>query len=653
MTTDSCLPRPVPKTGSATVYLMEELGDARMRCDQLVRYTAEAVKLIEQSSHRDHFFEVAGHLIQAIPQTVFLLQKALQATALAATRIDYEEIKQDLLPKKVEELERVLEDVRIRHVNRRSEPWTPEQAAKELRAMMAKVQATGSLPRADLMALILGLEFGLKKAAATTTAQALEALAVSLETAQEAPSQLHLATLLRQVLADDLLNPQEQTTMDRTAEETLDGKTAFAGGSEAMVLSILQEMKDSLLVAIRSGNAGRWRVSLLSLGQMVNSLGLVLNHLGNPDGQTKSLALYREVRQTALEMAHGMPEEQPDAGIHSAAWKAEEAKNSAEEEAKQSRFEKGKPADPTENMSPEDAKTWKEEHAKNKDNFKSAAERFAFAAGFAAGFKSGISGTPNEGKSASSQEQWEMASEMLDKGIKHEAFQVIAKSWDEVEDALKEAKKSSDAMKRVGVGRTEDPTLILSKVVPALKEHAEMTGAVVRQLTQRLGHGGAVHFASDEEKKSRFEEGKPADPTENMSPEDAKKWKVEHDKNKDNFKSAAGLPRELKEMQDILKEHGYNPSDAKKLQDEGMGPHELERRIKSTKPGGMGSLEYTHNLKKKAADEAKQSKFEKGKPADPTENMSPEDAKKWKEEHDKNKDNFKSASLSWKADAAR
>jgi hypothetical protein len=38
---------------------------------------------------------------------------------------------------------------------------------------------------------------------------------------------------------------------------------------------------------------------------------------------------------------------------------------------------------------------------------------------------------------------------------------------------------------------------------------------------------------------SRFEEGKPADPTENMSEADAKKWREEHEKNKDQFKAAA------------------------------------------------------------------------------------------------------------------
>lgn len=61
---------------------------------------------------------------------------------------------------------------------------------------------------------------------------------------------------------------------------------------------------------------------------------------------------------------------------------------------------------------------------------------------------------------------------------------------------------------------------------------------------------------------------------------------------------AAGSSHELHEMQEILKGHGYDPKDAKKLQDEGMGTFELEHRIKSTHPGQMGSLEYTHGLKK-------------------------------------------------------
>jgi hypothetical protein len=52
------------------------------------------------------------------------------------------------------------------------------------------------------------------------------------------------------------------------------------------------------------------------------------------------------------------------------------------------------------------------------------------------------------------------------------------------------------------------------------------------------------------------------------------------------------------EMSAILAKHGYNPHDARMLVVEGMGAHELEHRIRSTSPGGMGSLEYTHNLQK-------------------------------------------------------
>jgi hypothetical protein len=592
---------------------MEELGDARMRCAQLVKYVAEAAKLIENSSHRDHFFEVAGHLIQGIPNTVFLLQKALQATALAATRIDYEEIKQDLRPEKVDELERALQDVRVRQVQRRSEPWTPAQATQAIRGMVAKVLETGQLPRTDLVDLVLSLEFGLKKAEATSAVQVLESLASTIETADEPPSQLHLAALLRQVFADDLLKtPQEPIMTD------LNWKTAEANVTAAV----------------------------------------------------------------------------------------------KQQDERQSRFEEGKPADPTENMSPEDAKKWKEEHDKNKDNFKSAA--------------------------------------VLSPDVKLE--------FDTAALALRNAGKGQQPKKNAIIA-VRSLAMALGKMDEKRAYDVLFRAADVMQASGMWDLAGKE---ANDEKESRFEEGKPADPTENMSPEDAKKWKEEHDKNKDNFKSAGAEPwkaPELKEMQDLLKKNGYDPKDAKKLQNDGMGLYELEHRIKTTKPGEMGSLEYTHDLKKKtasdeewkeeqsksaalrnkplgegvsaaalikemvrlaedmfsargdfrtihtavhdgiegyplgigpfakvsdslvarakmldkdmeewdhvtgavanglevvvrdlkkagpvtAANDEKESRFEEGKPADPTENMSPEDAKKWKEEHDKNKDNFKSA----------
>lgn len=38
---------------------------------------------------------------------------------------------------------------------------------------------------------------------------------------------------------------------------------------------------------------------------------------------------------------------------------------------------------------------------------------------------------------------------------------------------------------------------------------------------------------------AKFEEGKPADPTKNMSPEAAAEWKSQTEQNKDNLKEAA------------------------------------------------------------------------------------------------------------------
>jgi hypothetical protein len=120
------------------VYLMEELGDARLRCAQLKKHVHDATELIEKSDHRDHFFEVAGNLIYGIPDTLLKLDKALDATALAAARLDYEEIKNGLRPEKADELETALEETRLRYLNRRSgKDSTMDKTAK----LMARQEA--------------------------------------------------------------------------------------------------------------------------------------------------------------------------------------------------------------------------------------------------------------------------------------------------------------------------------------------------------------------------------------------------------------------------------------------------------------------------------------------------------------------------------
>jgi hypothetical protein len=103
-----------PKTAGATVYIQEELSDARLRCDELKNYIVRVLDLVHNSPQKDHFYAVAGDIIHAVPETLLKLEKALGAVSMAVNKIDYEETRALIRPEKVDELERVLEDVRIR-----------------------------------------------------------------------------------------------------------------------------------------------------------------------------------------------------------------------------------------------------------------------------------------------------------------------------------------------------------------------------------------------------------------------------------------------------------------------------------------------------------------------------------------------------------
>lgn len=102
------------KQASAMVYIQEELSDARLRCDELKHLVVQAMDLINGSSKKDHFYAVAGDVIHAAPQALLKLERALGALSMAVNKMDYEEQRQLLRPEKVDELERVLDEVRVR-----------------------------------------------------------------------------------------------------------------------------------------------------------------------------------------------------------------------------------------------------------------------------------------------------------------------------------------------------------------------------------------------------------------------------------------------------------------------------------------------------------------------------------------------------------
>jgi hypothetical protein len=190
----------------ALVYLVEELGDARLRATQLKQYVAKALELVEKSKARDHMFEVGSDLIHGIPDTLFKLDKALGAAAMAASRMDYEEIKQGLKPEKAEELERVLDDVRLHYLKRRSATMKSREAAHLLNRLAANAESTGRVPIGVVARLIARFEGGSRTASGEKNPALFFRQAAEYLQSTSEPDMSAIVASLREVLADAVVD---------------------------------------------------------------------------------------------------------------------------------------------------------------------------------------------------------------------------------------------------------------------------------------------------------------------------------------------------------------------------------------------------------------------------------------------------------------
>ena len=216
------------------------------------------------------------------------------------------------------------------------------------------------------------------------------------------------------------------------------------------------------------------------------------------------------------------------------------------------------------------------------------------------------------------------------------------------------------------------------------------------------------HYAlQEDEMAARFEEGEPADPTVNMSPEDKEKWKKQKELNKDKFKEAKSqsaynnldmvkvynlidsvvkFRKDLEVLNDLYREktgkalkHGDKMKkwfdaldtkhkkvllslieDSQKESGTKLAFHtamdDLEHEIRMDQDiEKLGGLWDRTPMDERRSDDGLESKFEEGESADPTENMNEEDAKKWRLQNLKNRDNFtdkKAENLSGDIDTA-
>lgn len=102
------------RKSSVTTFVQEELSDARLRAEELKVCIQKVLDLVESSSAKDHLYEVAGHLITDVPVKLIKLIKALDATAYAINGLDSQELKYSLRQDKLDALDQVLEEVRVK-----------------------------------------------------------------------------------------------------------------------------------------------------------------------------------------------------------------------------------------------------------------------------------------------------------------------------------------------------------------------------------------------------------------------------------------------------------------------------------------------------------------------------------------------------------
>ncbi len=365
------------QVGRLTIYLLEELGDARLRCDEVKRYVDKATTLVNNSKAKDHLFEVAGDLIHALPTTLLKLEKALAAAAMAGARLDYESMKGELRPEKADELDQVMEAIRMRDITRRSS----EKSAMELAytrdilahasSVVARVDCVAPVGRV-LVALISSLEKGqTKKASAeeapsgmpeiqspAVVADILGKVAARMGSANP-PSPREVAAICRKVLAETYVVAEEKQMAQvlqqaGSREEVMDG---FKQSNPDLTDSQLKEIADQweknkdvvkdIHAKSASGEADPiWDVAS-ALRQLFSQHGRSASAINKLP--KKALDTYKKALDKCKEAE----------SLFEAA-----AKEAANREA---RFESGKPADPTQHMSPEDAATWKDMNEKYRD----------------------------------------------------------------------------------------------------------------------------------------------------------------------------------------------------------------------------------------------------------------------------------------------
>lgn len=414
------------------------------------------------------------------------------------------------------------------------------EAAEELDRIASSLEESGELDADAVKNLVASLEGDGRRTASSAidTSKALRGLAESLTAkGKSRPSRAVLASALRRVLAE---------TMHVGAEVVADGPEPVGGPVSYNLVEGLDYIRNAAVSAYRRGSTGsQTRQAFDQLATIVSEIGLLTESVGSTRASQLSAMLSKEIRASKRFLKSDVV----DSMMMTASDKVALTSPIITTQMVKA-FNSGSGYGDFDVAQVQDAADWLEVIAAKCARlsghrldsppialFKDMAERvYTLAFSMGAAMASPQAAIEDEDipfaqvVASSKTANVPIAKQLSTIFLEGATYGDYSR-----QDVLSAARQFVQAVRSAaryasrGTGSATAPMHIFKEI----SEH-------LNNLVFSMGAAGAVSkMAGSEEKLSRFEEGKPADPTENMSEEDAAKWKTEHENNKDNFKSAS------------------------------------------------------------------------------------------------------------------
>jgi hypothetical protein len=357
-------------------------------------------------------------------------------------------------------------------------------------------------------------------------------------------------------------------------------------------------------------------------------------------------------------------------------------KTSSEEDGEdgiEARYEEGVPADPTENMTEEDAKEWRLQNLKNKDNFKGSCVSEE-TDGLLAKYEEGKPADPTENMTEEDAKKWKNNTEEhkneFKKADSHNVIFVSVRAkkleglapgteikfpWKSEEGDLVTCcpyaavvqRSESSYLTRIQERQGFQAEMILTlQQPPNLKNPARWEKDLKAYLDSP---GGTVEILKNPRKPTIWSNGIPITKTAATGPDKTGRNWMEFNEKLGHWWAWNGKPGPTFRVTEVPGP-GIPLYQLQMLMDDGKllkfrhQEKDLKRAFtfasafwKTLNSEAGGLIDLTHHWSRIASNEV-ESRFEEGVPADPTENMTPEDKAKWEAMNEEHRDEFKTSS---------